>query len=174
MEWLFEKIEAETPLAHPIIREMTEEDFLKPHHEQYLYLRIDRTAGKEEIGKWFRLTVGEATGKTRYRRTTYDKWEIWDLHHLTRPVFEDGILVREEKPLSLLEIARQKTAKEYTRKTSPTADYDATPAYNPELWPPYKRVQAAHNQAVSIIETVEKTILTRKKPKGEVICKIKG
>ena len=91
--------------------------------------------------------------KTRYRRTTYDKCE-------------DGILVREEKPLSLLEIARQKTAKKYTRKTSPTADYDATPAYNPELWPPYKRVQAAHNQAVRIIETLEKTILTRRNPRG--------
>jgi len=59
-----------TPLAHPIIREMTEGDFLEPQHERYLYLRIDRTAGKEEMRKWLSIMV--ARGRAEDAISAYD------------------------------------------------------------------------------------------------------
>lgn len=138
LEWLFDKIK----IGLFPIKEIAEEDFAKPQDERYLDLRVDLTEDEETLKKAFTDILERHkphTRSTRLRGTTYDKWQIWDLHHLSN--------------LSFLEIARQKSGKNYKR------GQEKNPAYNPELWPPYKRVQKAYGQAVKIIAIVEDMIL---------------
>ena len=82
-----------------------------------------------------RFREKQNVSQTRARGTKdYDPWGIYDLRH---------------SGLSLLEIARKLTGKKYTR------GQEKSPAYNPKLWPPYKRVERAYKQAVKMIQAAE-------------------
>jgi hypothetical protein len=110
---------------------------------RYAYFRIDLWANSRQLEKEFQKHIASlkkysrASGEKKNRRTTYNPWKVWSLHH------RDG--------LSLLEIARRFTGKDYTVG-------EKTPAYNEELWPPYKRVKAAHDQAEEMIQNVKKSV----------------
>jgi hypothetical protein len=69
-------------------------------------------------------------GRTIRKKREYDLWKIYDFH------VKDG--------LSLLQIARRLSGEELPRG-------ERTPAYTPELWPPYKRVETAYKRAVTMI-----------------------
>ena len=86
-------------------------------------------AFSEKIKAWNKIIPKEM----RKRKTEYDPWDIYD---------------ENESGLSLLEIARRLSGKDYPRGKR-------SPSYNEELWPPYKRVTRAYNQAVKMIQTVK-------------------
>lgn len=69
----------------------------------------------------------------RKRKTICDPWDIYD---------------QKTSGLSFLEIARRLSGKDYPRGKG-------VPAYNEELWPLYKRVERAYEQAVKIIQTIK-------------------
>jgi hypothetical protein len=111
----------------------------------FVRLSIDLNKSDEELKKCFMEIVKNAK-ETMYQgqvvkpgvfegRTTkkpaYDPWEIYDLH--------------KKKGLSLLEIVHRLSGKEPPRG-------ERTPAYDPELWPPYKRIERAYNQALKMIQ----------------------
>ncbi len=134
--WLFEK------LPTIPIRELTEEDVLQPKDERYLDLRVDLTEEEEELTKAFNEIIRyykPNSERTRCKDAAFDKWEIWDLHYLSA--------------LSLVEIARRKSGKEYH------PGQEKSPNYNPELAALYKQVQRAYRQAVNMIKIVEGMIL---------------
>jgi hypothetical protein len=86
-------------------------------------------AFSEKIKAWKKY-VPKEVGK---RKTIYDPWDVYDQH---------------KSGLSFSEIARRLSGKDYPRGQK-------SPAYNEELWPPYKRVKRAYDQAVKMIQTIK-------------------
>jgi len=86
-------------------------------------------AFSEKIKAWNKIIPKEM----RKRKTEYDPWDIYD---------------ENESGLSLLEIARRRSGKDYPRGKR-------SPSYNEELWPPYKRVTRAYNKAVKMIQAID-------------------
>lgn len=103
----------------------------------FVRLKIDLTRSQKELLKAFSEKIKSWTKniskETKPRKPKEDPWEIWDLYKKTR---------------SLLAIARQKSGKRYLRGKK-------TPVYNEELWPPYKRVKRAYDQAKEMIQAAK-------------------
>jgi hypothetical protein len=82
----------------------------------------------------------------RSRQTVYNKWGIWD--------------EVEQTGSPLLKIARKLSGEDPPRGKR-------TPAYKPDLWPPYKRVYNAYRKANKLIEAVEQAADIRMKAREQ-------
>jgi hypothetical protein len=107
---------------------------------KYVRLKIDTRKTEKELLKafgdriklWKKPKIQKEKG--RIRKTGYDPWEVYDLHQCG-------------SGLSLLKIARKLHGKNFPPGMR-------TPAYNSDLWPPYKKVQNAYNKANNMIQAV--------------------
>lgn len=103
----------------------------------YVQLRIDLSQNRMELVEAFdkMIKAWKQEHEKTLRKTEYDPWEIYDMVH-------------NDRPLNLLQIARKLYGKKLPRKKRRPAD-------NKKLWPPYKRVKRAYDQAVKMIKAVE-------------------
>ncbi|MGA3279900.1 MAG: hypothetical protein ABSD50_02820 [Smithella sp.] len=103
---------------------------------KFVRLQINLTRSNKELldafGKIIKTWGGKFPKDRMQRKTIYDKWFIYDKH-------KSGI--------PLLKIALELNKKTYPRD-------ERSPAYNEELWPPYKRVHRAYKIAEKIIKSV--------------------
>ena len=106
----------------------------------FVRLLIDLNKSERELKKRFIEIVKAAReemkqrtseGMTTSKKREYDPWEIYDL--------------RKKKELPLLEIARRHYGKRTPRGRR-------SPSNNKKLWPPYKGVERAYNQAEKMIQ----------------------
>jgi hypothetical protein len=103
---------------------------------------IDITKSEKELLKDYRrrIRIEKQTIPKQTRKTTYDRWEVYDLH---------------QTGLSLLAIAIKRHGKTLPRGKR-------NPEWNPELWPPYNRVRRAYKQAESMVKAAEQSARLRK------------
>lgn len=80
------------------------------------------------------------------RKTTYDPWQIFDLYQSGKPL--------------------NKIALQMSGKNPPPGK--RTPAYNDELWGPYKRTKRAYDRAIQMIKAVEEEVHGRTKERQEL------
>jgi hypothetical protein len=108
-------------------------------HTRFVTIRLkvdmDRTEGEllNAFSEKIKIWKKHIPNQVRKRKTIYDPWDIYD---------------QKESGLSFSEIARRLSGKDYPRGKR-------SPAYTPELWPPYKRVKRAYDQAIEMIQTVQ-------------------
>lgn len=102
----------------------------------FVRLRIDPTRRKKELLKAFSEKIKSWTKNVskdrKPRKTKYDPWEIYNLIH--------------DDDLNFLQIALKLHGKNFPRG-------ERRPADNVELWPPYKRVKRAYDQALEMIKS---------------------
>lgn len=126
-------IEDSSRQLYPFFESSEEGDWCQVHWS------IDLSKSDDDLRNTFNQKIKnmkkmvEKDKKRKPKEMLYDPWEVYDLH---------------KSGYSLLEIARKKEGKHYTRGMK-------TPEYNYRLGAPYKRVQRAFDRAKKMIQAVE-------------------